>query len=114
MDEIVNLEEELKMYEKDKRPDKCVEILEKAKSNITERRTRYNQSERNLTLIADLWTCYLKESPRNVVSPKDVGVMMALMKIARIISGVSWEDSYVDACGYLALAAEEEQYEKDS
>lgn len=112
MDEIVNLEEELKMYERDKRPDKCVEILEKAKSNITERRTRYNQSERNLTLIADLWTSYL--SPRTVISSKDVGVMMALMKIARIISGVSWEDSYVDACGYLALAAEEESYEKDS
>lgn len=40
------------------------------------------------------------------LSPEDVGLMMALFKIARIQTGSFKEDSFVDACGYLACAGE--------
>lgn len=40
------------------------------------------------------------------IKPADVCVMMALLKIARIQTGRYKADSYVDACGYLALAGE--------
>ena len=32
--------------------------------------------------------------------------MMALLKIARISSGTDKEDSFIDACGYMACAGE--------
>ena len=43
------------------------------------------------------------------ILPEDVAVMMALLKIARIKTGKFKEDRFVDACGYLACAAELEK-----
>lgn len=62
-------------------------------------------------MIAALWEPYLKEKcvSRNAdvsINPEDVAVMMALFKISRIATGSFKEDSYIDACGYLACGGE--------
>ena len=40
------------------------------------------------------------------VEALDVAMMMTLLKVARIKTGHYKADSYIDACGYLAFAAE--------
>ncbi len=66
------------------------------------RQDQYGNPENNFQRIADLWTAYTGRA----FSAHDVAVMMALMKCARIKTGTGTEDSYTDACGYLALAAD--------
>lgn len=72
-----------------------------------DREQDYGSPEDNFKTIARFWTDYLsaKEDALDI-QPHDVANMMALMKIARIVTGRFKEDSYVDACGYLACAAE--------
>jgi len=52
--------------------------------------------------IAALWAAYLDVD----VSAVDAATMMALMKIARAQKGRYDIDSYIDNCGYMALASE--------
>ena len=40
------------------------------------------------------------------ITPEDVAVMMALLKIARIASGQAKLDNWIDGCGYLACGGE--------
>lgn len=90
---------------------KRAEYLEEAKKIIcNDREGQYGSPENNFSLIADLWNSYLS---MDILTPKDVGIMMALMKIARIKSGNFKEDSYIDAIGYLGCAGEIAS-EKDS
>lgn len=79
------------------------EILNRANKVIHgERQDMYGKPESNLGFIADLWTIYLAK----LITAEDVALMMGLFKIARCKTGVGTEDSFVDACGYLALAGE--------
>jgi hypothetical protein len=52
--------------------------------------------------IAKLWAAYLGVP----IEPKDVALMMTLLKIARTKSGAHNDDTFIDACGYAALAGE--------
>lgn len=61
----------------------------------------YGSLEDNFAVIAGLWTEYTGTD----VTPKDVAMMMALLKIARAKSG-SKPDTYVDLAGYAACGAE--------
>lgn len=82
---------------------KRAEILDTAKSMVTGKREQdYGKPENNFGLIGQLWTVYLG----TLVTAEDVGLMMAMFKIARIKTGTGTEDSYVDAAGYLACAGE--------
>lgn len=67
-----------------------------------DREKQYGKPEDNFDVIARLWTTYAGHSFTAV----DVAVMMTLLKVARIKTGHYKTDSYVDACGYLACAAE--------
>ena len=85
------------------------EILEKAKECVTGKREGdYGTPENNFKVIADMWNCYLhsKNKINCVIKPEDVALMMSLMKIAHITTGTAAEDSFVDACGYLACGGE--------
>ena len=67
--------------------------------------------EDNFAVIARFWEVYLNQRCVDAMSgfmlnPDDVAMLMALMKVARIITGTFKGDSYIDACGYLACAAE--------
>lgn len=61
----------------------------------------YGSPEDNFAVIAGLWTAYTGTD----VAPKDVAMMMALLKIARAKAG-SKPDTYVDLAGYAACGAE--------
>ena len=79
------------------------DVLIEALSVINgERQDMYGHPEFSFQAIAGLWSVYLGLEIR----PRTVAMMMALMKIARITTGTDKRDSYIDACGYLALAAD--------
>ena len=75
-----------------------------------QRETDYGTPEDNFKTIAELWEAYLnKACTRGVnvrVKAKDVAVMMALLKIARIAAGGGKADSWIDLAGYAACGAE--------
>lgn len=82
-----------------------VGILDQAKNIVTgKRREQYGKAERNFAKIAQFWTIYLQKRLIHPIKAEDVGIMMALMKIARQMSKQYSNDNFVDACGYLALS----------
>ena len=85
------------------------EVLDAAKACVCQSREQeYGSPENNFAVIADLWTTYLSAQHDIKVysTADDVAIMLAQMKIARIATGTFKEDSFVDACGYIACAAE--------
>lgn len=94
------------------------EVLDEAKKCVCGRREQdYGSPESNFQIIADLWNAYLclpyhnsefSESREGVpeITPVDVAMMMALLKIARIKNGGGTGDSFVDLAGYAACGGE--------
>lgn len=79
------------------------ECLEKAIETVcNDREDIYGKPENNFKLISDLWSAYKGTE----FSSKDVAVMMALLKIARITTGKHKDDNFIDIAGYAACAAE--------
>jgi hypothetical protein len=93
-------------------PTTRAEILDVAKKIVTgDREKQYGKPEDNFAVIARFWEVYLSErcvsgGAEVTLNPDDVAMLMALMKVARIMTGTFKGDSYIDACGYLACAAE--------
>jgi hypothetical protein len=93
-------------------PTTRAEILDAAKKIVTgDREKQYGSPEDNFGVIARFWEVYLSErcvggGTEVTLNPDDVAMLMALMKVARIMTGTFKGDSYIDACGYLACAAE--------
>lgn len=74
---------------------KRAEILEQARKCVCgEREREYGRPENNFALIGKLWEAYTGMH----YSAKDVAMMLALLKVARIKTGVKG-DSYVDLAG---------------
>lgn len=69
----------------------------------SQREEDYGTPEDNFNQISKLWNAYLGD---NVTDAHDVAMMMALLKIARIRSGVHKCDSYIDLAGYAACGGE--------
>jgi len=85
------------------------EILETALSHVTKDRNDQNgDPEDNFQNIADYWSDHLKHkySTDFDLDGSDVGIMMALMKIARSESGSFNKDDYIDLAGYASCAGE--------
>lgn len=86
------------------------EILDAAKQIVTrDRNSHYGEPEDNFDVIAKFWNNYLitTQGVCLYLSAPDVAIMMALFKIGRIATARDMnEDSYVDAAGYIACAAE--------
>ena len=79
------------------------EILDTAKKYVTKERANvHGDMKTNLTAIAKLWSVYLDTD----IKPHDIGVMMNLLKIARIKFNPENADNWVGACGYMALSGE--------
>ena len=96
------------------------EVLDAAKKCVCGQREQdYGNPERNFETIAHFWNDYLDAAHPEVnlkgvaecmevseiITPKDVAVMMGLLKVARIAAG-SNPDSFVDLAGYAACAGE--------
>ena len=94
-------------------------ILDEAKRCVCGKREQdYGTPQNNFATIADFWNTYLggRLSPDNPINSHDVGIMMALLKIARIKSGgtaAGSMDNYIDLAGYAACAGEMYAYLKD-
>lgn len=81
---------------------KRAEILEAARQCVCgEREQEYGKPENNFALVGKLWEAYTGQP----FSAKDVAMMLALLKVARIKTGVKG-DSFVDLAGYAACAGE--------
>ena len=79
------------------------DILDRAKAIVTgEREKQYGKPEDNFAIIAELWGAYTGYK----FSPVDVAMMMALLKVGRLMTGDYLADNYVDICGYVACAGE--------
>ncbi len=79
------------------------ECLERAQAVVCgEREKQYGTPEDNFKIIADLWAVYLGTE----ITPKDVAMMMALLKIARIKNDNFKADSFIDLAGYAACGCE--------
>ncbi len=80
------------------------EILGKASELINgDRKEDYGDAYLNHMRIAEFWNNYLDHEIK--LTPTDIAVMMMLVKVARCIHAYK-EDSFIDMCGYAALAGE--------
>lgn len=78
-------------------------VLNKAHECVCGQREQdYGSPEDNFKRIANLWTAYTGVE----ISPANVAVMMALLKIARLRGNGTHIDSWVDLAGYAACGAE--------
>lgn len=81
---------------------KRAEILEAARQCVCgEREQEYGKPENNFALVGKLWEVYTGQP----FSAKDVAMMLALLKVARIKTGAKG-DSFIDLAGYAACAGE--------
>ena len=78
-------------------------ILETAKQYVTkDRASDHGDMEDNFEMIADFWSVYLDIR----IKPHEVGVMMTLLKVARIRSNPEHPDNWIDGAGYMACGGE--------
>ena len=88
------------------------ETLDRAKTVVTgERESTYGGPEDSFRLIANLWEPYIKNKCASsgalvCIEPEDVAILLALLKVARLASSPTHEDSWVDLAGYAACGAE--------
>lgn len=76
-------------------------LKEVEKCIMSDREAEYGNPEDNFTLIADLWNSFLNaKQDRKQIQAEDVGIMMSLLKIARISTGKPKADNYIDLAGY--------------
>jgi len=89
------------------------ELLAKALETVGgDRRKVYGAPVENHQRIAWLWTVYMMERSKKEgefqLEPRDVAIMMILVKVARLMATPGHFDSLVDVAGYAALAWEME------
>lgn len=85
-------------------------ILARAANLIRgDRHENYGEFRDNAECLAAMWSAYLhgraEIAPARLIEARDVGPMLALLKIMRLRNGPH-ADSSIDACGYLALGGE--------
>lgn len=83
-------------------------LTEAANIICNDRNKQYGEPEDNFATIASLWNPYLSAKLGHEVKldGADVGMLMTLFKVGRIVSGQAKRDNFVDAAGYIACAAE--------
>lgn len=82
------------------------ELLDRAKES-THRKQEYGKPENSFKTIAKLWEAFLGSRLDDAgFEEADVALMLALVKVARLSSTLSHEDSWVDLAGYAACGFE--------
>ena len=80
----------------------CENILDQAKELVGgDRQEDYGDKLTNHENIAALWSIFLRKN----LTPHDVAMCMALVKVARLMHAHK-PDSYVDLAAYAAIAGE--------
>jgi len=80
-------------------------ILDTAKDYILKSRNEaHGNPEDNFGNIATFWTAYLRmRNPHLLLTPLadfDIGAMMVLFKIARVVPSPKNPENWIDMCGY--------------
>ena len=75
-----------------------------------DRDKQYGSPEDSFKRISEYWSLYLMHP----ISAFQVGIMMALLKVARTDTGPYKHDTLIDAIGYLACAEEIAQTDEES
>lgn len=89
---------------------KRADILNTANKIVNgERQEDYGSPEDNFIKIGVLWSTYLGVA----ITAEDVAAMMILLKTARISSGQTKVDNWVDIAGYAACGGEIQTRDKD-
>ena len=83
-------------------PVRSVILAEALQAITVDRAATHGKAEDSFTLIAAYWSAHVGHP----ISAIDVAAMMTLFKLARIKGNPHHLDSFVDAVGYAALAAE--------
>ena len=78
------------------------EILDGAKTVVTQRQVVHGQPENSFGLIAAYWSAHLDVT----VTAADVTVMLTMLKLARIKASPEHVDNWIDGAGYLACGGE--------
>ena len=84
-------------------------ILNDALKATKDRGEDYGKPSENFERIATLWEAYTGKK----YTVADVGLMMMLVKISRLMESPTHEDSWVDLAGYSAVTAEAIAYTSD-
>jgi len=82
-------------------------ILDEANSVVKERHETHGDYRKVHKIVAQLWTVYVgqKDLIDFDLEAHDVAMMMALLKIGRIIATTNpSNDSFIDTAGYISLA----------
>jgi hypothetical protein len=82
-------------------------LQEAARLTAKDRQQTYGDPRTNHCRIADLWTTYLG----NEVTPQQVAICMALVKIARLMETETL-DSFIDLAAYASIAGEIATFDK--
>lgn len=79
------------------------QCLDKAKECVMkDRNSTYGSPEDSFQKVANLWEAY-KGTP---FTPKDVALMLALLKVGRLSANPTHDDSWIDLAGYAACGSE--------
>lgn len=84
-------------------------ILYEAFKTITgERQDQYGKPEDSFQIISEFWSTYIRHKfgIEITLEPLDIGHLMSLFKHARMLGQKPKRDNYIDAAGYLAIAAD--------
>lgn len=73
---------------------------------VSDRAATHGKAEDSFGQIAGAWNWWLAERLTSPLTAFDVAQMMGLFKDARIKGNPTHSDSYIDGCGYRAIAAE--------
>lgn len=78
------------------------DLLKNALNITRDRGENYGKPSENFQVIADMWSAYADKE----FTVADVGVMMVLLKLARLKATPDHQDSWVDIAGYAAVTSE--------
>jgi hypothetical protein len=92
---------------------KRLDVLELAGKYISQDRAEvYGSAKLSHARIAEYW-CHYLDLPSDRITAQDAAVMMVLLKISRLHHKPT-ADSFIDICGYSALACEIGEDEMES
>ena len=80
-------------------PTTTEKFLENVASTIHERGSLWGHPYHNHKRISELWTAYLDHP----ITPSQVAICMALLKVSRLSESPKSEDSLLDAIAYLSI-----------
>lgn len=115
--EDINAKEAERLIAKQPKTTSKQDVLDAAGAAVADRGLNYGKPEANFQRIANLWNAHLSNRFAEgyggdttvmlpTLTPVDIAMMMALMKLARTQHMPSHMDSWIDLAGYAACGGE--------